>query len=429
MKVSIAVLLVSAVWAQRRQPPSCSNGILNDVTVDFETDASGNAFSAGDTISSLPGGITKVIAKRRPRPTSSENDAIIFDSSDPSDDDFERVRYEGKVLAISAHSNTTKKSLNRQGGVLRIVFGRRAAYQVKSLKFLNLLPRRLSNVEFRFKGGAKKRQIIHGHVGSKRSYLSEYKSDWYDVRSLRINFNGTGALAKIELKTCTRKCDVFQILLNTSSNDVSLAACPQGTILSHDQRYCHPPCNGALQNVLVDFEQDGDGNPLQAGLSPKSLPGGIDDIFGKRRPQSLSQGNDVMLLDTSSPLTEPDLRSSKERLVLIISKDGNRKIPNDNSKGGFVQFNFKHRISSVNSVYLLDAEQPGGSIRVKTRGGAITKAIANGKNGEVTVTTLENAIDARNVRINLAGSGAVAALNLTVCTREYLSCYFDSDQN
>ena len=123
-------------------------------------------------------------------------------------------------------------------------------------------------------------------------------------------------------------------------------------------KHLKPKCDGFLKSLIIDFETDGHGNPLSASTVPTTLPGGVlvNAKRGKRSPVPAS-GNDALILNTEAPLTDLDLSSTTEDLVLIINESNDPWFPDDNRHGGTVTFTFTQPIFSVNSLRLLDIEE------------------------------------------------------------------------
>ena len=177
-------------------------------------------------------------------------------------------------------------------------------------------------------------------------------------------------------------------------------------------------CNGKLETLVIDFETDASGAPMRMGDTPALLPGNIT-VHGKRRRNA--SDNDLVLFDTANPTGgDEDLRNPTEKLVLIINENNDKSIPDDNRKGGFITFTFPNLVHQVNSIRLLDIEEGQGNIQARcpTRPRRRRVSIPAKKQEQVVVVEPTDWYNIRKVRINLRGSGAVAALNLTVCNKE-----------
>jgi len=106
-----------------------------------------------------------------------------------------------------------------------------------------------------------------------------------------------------------------------------------------------------------------------------------------------------------------DLNQPGQGQTLILSEDGDPSDPDDNAGGGTLAFNFSGLLGAVTvaSVTILDAEESGGSIQA----GSKTVAIPTGSNGGSQTVSI-NASNVTTLHINLAGSGAVDDIRITV---------------
>ena len=87
-------------------------------------------------------------------------------------------------------------------------------------------------------------------------------------------------------------------------------------------------CGGYLENVAVGFETDAAGNLLQAGDTPRLLPGGIHKITATRRTRNGVARGKVMIFDTNNPTGgDFDLRRRWWGNVLIVSENGDGEDP------------------------------------------------------------------------------------------------------
>ena len=121
-----------------------------------------------------------------------------------------------------------------------------------------------------------------------------------------------------------------------------------------------PSCDGTLENVIVDFETDADGNPLRAGDVPTKLPGGlmITEASRNRQARIRGTGMDQLIFDTANPNPHDlDLFSETEGSVLIINKSNDRSKPNDERFGGVIRFAFTKEVFQVNSIRFLDVQK------------------------------------------------------------------------
>ena len=203
---------------------------------------------------------------------------------------------------------------------------------------------------------------------------------------------------------------------------MTLIACPKGSVVTEDGSECFVPCgNGrVVQPLVVDFEMNPEtGNPFQAGDVPTRLgPEGMINVFGKRRVGATA--NDLMIFDSSNPTgNDNDLRTDREGLVLILSQDNNSSNPNDNSKGGFMQFNFPNPLFHINELKLVDINQNerGGTIFAKQTFSRKRRRAAIEPN---SISALNSVVldwyNVKSMRVNLRGSGAVARIVASTCS-------------
>ena len=85
-----------------------------------------------------------------------------------------------------------------------------------------------------------------------------------------------------------------------------------------------------------------------------------DQFYGVEFSSSSEFG--MMLFDTNNITGEDfDLESTNLKNALIISEDGDRADPDDNAAGGMINVEFEDLVS-VNSIGLLDIDEPGSSL-------------------------------------------------------------------
>ena len=120
------VLVLISQYADAQNAKAECGGYLENVAVDFETDADGNLLKAGDVPKSLPGGIHRIIGFKTPRGDANPgNDAMIFDTNNPTGGDRDlRRRWWGNVLILSENGDRNDPKANRRGGSVRFVFKR-----------------------------------------------------------------------------------------------------------------------------------------------------------------------------------------------------------------------------------------------------------------------------------------------------------------
>lgn len=122
----------------------------------------------------------------------------------------------------------------------------------------------------------------------------------------------------------------------------------------------------------------------------------------------------LMLFDTNNVTGEDsDLAAKDLGNVLIISEDGDRSDPDDNAAGGTISLKFEEPVA-VNSIGLLDIDEPGSSIVFYDRDG---KAIET-----VEIEALEDnsfqeisfdVADVARADLNFAGSGALTGIDFS----------------
>ena len=131
----------------------------------------------------------------------------------------------------------------------------------------------------------------------------------------------------------------------------------------------------------------------------------------------------VMLFDTNNitgedfDLANPDLGN-----VLIISEDGDSNDPDDNAAGGTINLKFDD-VVTVDSIGLLDIDEPGGLIAFYDENSNLIETIAIESLENNSVRELDLNIDrVASLDLNLAGSGAITEINFATPTNpdEYL---------
>ena len=185
-----------------------------------------------------------------------------------------------------------------------------------------------------------------------------------------------------------------------------------------------PQCKGTLENLIIDFEVDNRGQPLRVGQTPRRLPGGIKVTGIRKGGQPQGRRSPLAIFDTSNPTRfDKDLGTTTEGNVLIINQSNNKRLPNDNAWGGFIFFNFARPVYQINSVRFLDVQSPKGFIQARRRrrnrpGMVQTPRVSIPRNKNRAIFTVDldhNFRLVKTLRIKLTRSGAVSALNVTVC--------------
>ncbi|MCC1493308.1 hypothetical protein [Cognatishimia sp. F0-27] len=131
-------------------------------------------------------------------------------------------------------------------------------------------------------------------------------------------------------------------------------------------------------------------------------------VVGQRAGDAADSENDAMLFDTANPTGgDTDLAYASQGNAIIISEDNDSSDADDNAGGGTLHFTFD-AVSDVQSVTLLDIEEPGGTIDLFDADGTLISTVAIPAEGDNSAT--EVAIDATGVatmEVTLVGSGAV----------------------
>ena len=135
-----------------------------------------------------------------------------------------------------------------------------------------------------------------------------------------------------------------------------------------------------------------------------------DQFYGVEFSSSSESG--VMLFDTNNITREDfDLESTNLDNVLIISEDGDRCDPDDNAAGGIINVEFDSLVS-VNSIGLLDIDEPGSSLTFYDENDHPIETVEIDSLGDNSFQ--EIIFDLDNVAsfdINLTGSGAVTGID------------------
>ena len=150
-----------------------------------------------------------------------------------------------------------------------------------------------------------------------------------------------------------------------------------------------------------------------------------DQFYGVEFSSSSEFG--LMLFDTNNITGEDfDLESTNLGNVLIISEDGDSADPEDNAVGT-IKVEFEDLVS-VNSIGLLDIEEPGSSITLYDENSNPIETVEINSSDDNSLQ--EIAIDLDNVAsldISLAGSGAVTGIDYSTARADsYNSADLDS---
>ena len=135
-----------------------------------------------------------------------------------------------------------------------------------------------------------------------------------------------------------------------------------------------------------------------------------DQFYGVKFSSSSEFG--VMLFDINNITGEDfDLESTNLKNALIISEDGDRADPDDNAAGGIINVKFEDLVS-VNSIGLLDIDEPGSSLTFYDENSNLIETVEIDSLGDNSFQ--EVTVDLDNVAsfdINLTGSGAVTGID------------------
>ena len=189
-----------------------------------------------------------------------------------------------------------------------------------------------------------------------------------------------------------------------------------------------PVCEGVLEELVVDFETDASGNPLSPGDVPTRFPGGltIAKVERNERARFKTTKRDHVIFDSGNPVREPDLFSETEGNVLIINRFNDPSKQNDERLGGLVRFKITKAVFQVNSIRFLSIESSNPNRTPDTVSGRSKRSrfrrftpteVPPGGNKKPTTVYLENFFFPKRLDINLQGSGAIAAINLSICDK------------
>lgn len=135
-----------------------------------------------------------------------------------------------------------------------------------------------------------------------------------------------------------------------------------------------------------------------------------DQFYGVEFSTSSEFG--LMLFDTNNITGEDfDLESTNLDNVLIISEDGDRTDPDDNAAGGIINVEFED-VVSVNSIGLLDVDEPGSSLTFYDENSNPIETVEIDSLDDNSFQELIFDIDnVASLDINLAGGGAVTGID------------------
>ncbi|MEM7769586.1 MAG: hypothetical protein AAF327_03635 [Cyanobacteria bacterium P01_A01_bin.37] len=164
-------------------------------------------------------------------------------------------------------------------------------------------------------------------------------------------------------------------------------------------------------SILLDFETDGRGNSLQAGIQ-------VDDEYanlGLRVSTPVNQFG-AMLFDSENPTGgDNDLRTSDQGLILIISEDGNSSDPDDEAQGGILRFEWQRPVRVNYALGVIDADdnETAGTVMTYSANGRLIDVYEIRGIGNQSFQRIP--INDRNVArmdIELVGSGAITGVSV-----------------
>ena len=137
-----------------------------------------------------------------------------------------------------------------------------------------------------------------------------------------------------------------------------------------------------------------------------------DQFYGVEFSSSSEFG--VMLFDTNKITGEDfDLESTNLKNVLIISEDGDRYDPDDNAAGGTINVEFEDLVS-VNSIGLLDIDEPGSSLTFYDENSNPIETVEIDSSDDNSFQEITFDLDdVASFDINLTGSGAVTGIDFS----------------
>ena len=141
---------------------------------------------------------------------------MIFDTTNPTGGDFDlRRRWWGNVLIISENGNATDPKANRWGGTVEFFFER----PVFKVNWVNLIDARTQNrdfIEIQAVSDTGEKRLTKVPLRADFSFPVEVRN----VKSLRVNMPGDGAISSLNLEVC--KCKLFLVLQARRDNNTVL---------------------------------------------------------------------------------------------------------------------------------------------------------------------------------------------------------------
>ena len=169
-------------------------------------------------------------------------------------------------------------------------------------------------------------------------------------------------------------------------------------------------------SMAIDF----DDNDLAAGTA-------IADPFTGVYFSSSSE-SELMLFDTENVMGEDfDLSTSDLGKVLIISEDDDSTDSDDNSAGGAIGVEFEELVT-VNSIGLLDIDEPGSSIAFYDDEANLIDSVEIESLGDNSFQEIDFNVDnVASLEINLVSGGAVTGLDFSTQPNPYNNIYVFGD--
>lgn len=161
--------------------------------------------------------------------------------------------------------------------------------------------------------------------------------------------------------------------------------------------------------VKIDFESLGDGTALVAGDGGTLV---LDGVTFEAIKNGASTADDAMIFDAANPTGgDNDLFQPANGNVLIISEDHDSSDPDDNAGGGSITATFDAPVT-LNSIDVLDVEEPGGTMELFDADGGLisTLTIPSVGDGEILNFNLGGVSGVSQMVIHLPGSGAIDTL-------------------
>ncbi|QUJ77526.1 tandem-95 repeat protein [Sulfitobacter albidus] len=118
--------------------------------------------------------------------------------------------------------------------------------------------------------------------------------------------------------------------------------------------------------------------------------------------------NQALIFDSANPTAaDPDLGTTTQENILIISEDGSTDVPNDNASGGTFVFDFTG-LSTVKSLSFIDLEEPARLFFYDAQGNVISEQFVPADGGDNQVSVVQLFVEGVDrFEVVLSGSGAV----------------------